>query len=97
MAYNQQKIDINKAKLESLNKKIKALTIQKKELEKQIKDMEDREFISIVRQNGCTVPTLTDDLALAHILRQNNLSQKDVIELINDLGGQKNETENNQI
>lgn len=98
MAYNQNKIDANKIKLESINKKIKTLSAQKKALERQIKDMEDREIINVVRQSGCTVPTLTDDLALAHILRQNNLTQKDVIELINDLGGQENEEiENNQI
>lgn len=95
MAYNQNKVDVLKLKLESINKKIKSLTSQKKDLEKQIKDIEEREFINIIRKNGCTVPTLTDDLALAQLLRENNLTQNDVMELINDLGGLKNENEEN--
>lgn len=98
MAYNQEKIDAYKLKLDIINKKIKTLNAQKNKLEKQIRDMEDREIINVVRQNECTVPTLANDLALAHILRQNNLTQADVIELINDLGGQGNEKiENNQV
>lgn len=91
MAYNQEKIDTYSAKLESINKKIKTLTAQKKELEKQIKEMEDREIISAVRKCGCKIPTLVDDLTLANILRQNNLTQNDIINLINDLGGHDDE------
>lgn len=96
MAFNQQKLDAYKAKLKGINDKIKTLSAQKKELEKQITDMENREFISIIRENGCTVPSLADDLALVQILKQNNLTQNDVIELINDLGGQENEKQENQ-
>lgn len=79
-----------KASLDSLTKKINALNTKKKAIEKQIKDIEEREFMSIIRANDCTVVSLNDDLALIKLIKDNNLSQQDVIELINDLGGQNN-------
>lgn len=85
-----QKLDSLKASLDSLTKKINALNTKKKAIEKQIKDIEEREFMSIIRANDCTVVSLNDDLALIKLIKDNNLSQQDVIELINDLGGQNN-------
>lgn len=79
-----------KASLDSLTKKINALNTKKKAIEKQIKDIEEREFMSIIRANDCTVVSLNDDLALVKLIKDNNLTQQDVIELINDLGGQNN-------
>ncbi|MEE0265314.1 MAG: hypothetical protein UD936_06765 [Acutalibacteraceae bacterium] len=88
---NQQKISMLKTKVENLNQKIRTLTSQKKDYEKQIKDLEEQDFLNVIKANGCTVPTLRDDLALAKILRDNNLTQDDVLELLN----LNNEGENN--
>lgn len=94
MTDNQQKIQMLKTKVDSINQKLKNLSVQKKECEKQIKELEEQDFLNIIRDNGCTVPTLRDDLTLARILRDNNLTQNDVLELLNlnsDGGEIKNE------
>lgn len=96
MTDNQQKIQMLKTKVDSINQKLKNLSTQKKEYEKQIKELEEQDFLSVIRDNGCTVPTLRDDLALARILRDNNLTQNDVLELLN-LNSDEGEIKNEEI
>lgn len=82
MPDTQQKIDVLKAKINAIDEKMKTLLLQKKDLERQIKDIEEQEILNVVRINGANIMTLSDDLALAKILRDNNITQKDIFELI---------------
>lgn len=47
--------------------------------------------MSIIRQNDCTVVTLSDDLELIKRIKASNISQNELLELLNDLGGQNDE------
>lgn len=82
MAEIQQKINAIQAKIKAIDEKMKSLLVQKKELERQAKEIEENEILSIVRTNGANVQTLNDDLALAKILRENNLTKQDIMELV---------------
>lgn len=93
---NQQRIKLLKTKVDTLNTKIKNLTAQKKECEKQIKEYEEQDFLNVIKNNHCTVPTLRDDVTLGNILRDNNLTQEDVLELLNLKTEGENRNENHQ-
>ena len=91
MIDNKQKLAALKDNLNTISKKIADLSVKKKKLEKQISDIEQKEFMSIIRQNDCTVVTLSDDLELIKRIKASNISQNDLLELLNDLGGQNDE------
>lgn len=88
---NKQKLAALKDNLNTISKKIADLSVKKKKLEKQISDIEQKEFMSIIRQNDCTVVTLSDDLKLIKRIKASNISQNELLELLNDLGGQNDE------
>ncbi|RGM21792.1 hypothetical protein [Eubacterium sp. OM08-24] len=91
MIDNKQKLAALKDNLNTISKKIADLSVKKKKLEKQISDIEQKEFMSIIRQNDCTVVTLSDDLELIKRIKASNISQNELLELLNDLGGQNDE------
>lgn len=91
MIDNKQKLVALKDNLNTISKKIADLSVKKKKLEKQISDIEQKEFMSIIRQNDCTVVTLSDDLELIKRIKASNISQNELLELLNDLGGQNDE------
>lgn len=91
MIDNKQKLAAPKDNLNTISKKIADLSVKKKKLEKQISDIEQKEFMSIIRQNDCTVVTLSDDLELIKRIKASNISQNELLELLNDLGGQNDE------
>lgn len=82
MADTKQKIETLKIRISGIDEKMKQLLLQKKDIEKQIKEIEENEILSVVRSNGATFETLNDDLALAKILRENNLTKQDILELV---------------
>ncbi|MGN1112440.1 MAG: hypothetical protein ACI4RP_04475 [Acutalibacteraceae bacterium] len=86
---NNSKIDSLKRKIEAIDEKMKSLLVQKKDCERQLKEIEQEEFMSIIHENGYTISTLRDDLKLAKLLKENDITQDDVLELV---GGIKNET-----
>lgn len=88
---NKQKLAALKDNLNTISKKIADLSVKKKKLEKQISDIEQKEFMSIIRQNDCTVVTLSDDLELIKRIKASNISQNELLKLLNDLGGQNDE------
>lgn len=88
---NKQKLAALKDNLNTISKKIADLSVKKKKLEKQISDIEQKKFMSIIRQNDCTVVTLSDDLELIKRIKASNISQNELLELLNDLGGQNDE------
>lgn len=93
MPDTKQKIEAIKVRISGIDEKMKQLLLQKKDLEKQMKEIEENEILSVVRSNGATFETLSDDLALAKILRENNLTPQDILELLSPTknGGIKNE------
>lgn len=91
MIDNKQKLATLKDNLNTTSKKIADLSVKKKKLEKQISDIEQKEFMHIIRQNDCTVVTLSDDLELIKRIKASNISQNELLELLNDLGGQNDE------
>lgn len=85
---NKTKIENLTRKVEQIDEKMKSLLAQKKDCERQIKNLEQEEFMFIIQSNGCTIATLSDDLKLAKLLKENDITQKDILELI---GGSKND------
>ncbi|MCQ4021744.1 MULTISPECIES: hypothetical protein [unclassified Ruminococcus] len=90
-ANNNAKIDSLKRKIKAIDEKMKSLLVQKKDCERQLKEIEQEEFMSIINENGYTISTLRDDLKLAKLLKENDITQDDVLELV---GGIKNESNN---
>ena len=89
MAINSDsKIENLKRKISAIDEKMKSLLLQKKDYERQVKEIEQDEFMSIIYQNGYTISTLKNDLQLAKLLKENDISQDDILELI---GGNKND------
>lgn len=78
----KQKADQITKRIAAIDEKMKQLLLQKKELEKQLRDMEEQEILSVVRNNGVNIETLNSDLALARLLRENNLTREDILELV---------------
>ena len=82
MADVGKKIDALKARISEIDDKIKKLAQQKKEFEKQLRELNEQEIVKAVKDNGIDVATLNDDLALIKLLRENNLSKEDLLDLI---------------
>lgn len=76
-----------------LLKKINSLIAKKKSLEKQISELEEKEFMTIIKANNCTVSTLNEDLKIIKLLKENNLTEQDIIDIIRELGGSNVEKE----
>lgn len=82
MADVGKKIDVLKARISEIDKKMRKLAQQKKEFETQLKELNEQEIVKAVKDNGIDVATLNDDLALIKLLRDNNLSKEDLLDLI---------------
>ena len=54
-----QKLDTLRQSLNALTEKINSLIAKKKSLEKQISELEEKEFMTIIKANNCTVSTLS--------------------------------------
>ncbi len=88
---NLSKLESLKSTRDSLSKKISDLTTKRKAIDKQIQEIEEREYMNILKANECTIVSLSNDLALIKQIKESNLSYQDVLELINELGGKVNE------
>lgn len=88
-----QKLDTLRQSLSALTEKINSLIAKKKSLEKQISELEEKEFMTIIKANNCTVSTLNEDLKIIKLLKENNLTEQDIIDIIRELGGSNVEKE----
>ncbi len=88
-----QKLDTLRQSLNALTEKINSLIAKKKSLEKQISELEEKEFMTIIKANNCTVSTLNEDLKIIKLLKENNLTEQDIIDIIRELGGSNVEKE----
>lgn len=82
MADVGKKTKVLEARIAECDEKMKKLAQQKRELEKQLKELNEQEIVKAVKDNGIDVATLNDDLALVKLLRENNLSKEDLLDLI---------------
>ena len=82
MADVGKKIDALTARISEIDDKMKKLAQQKKELEKQLRELNEQEIIKAVKDNDIDVANLNDDLALVKLLRENNFSKEDLLDLI---------------
>ena len=82
MADVGKKIDVLKARISEIDDKMKKLAQQKRDFEKQLRELNEQEIIKAVKDNGIDVATLNDDLALVKLLRENNFSKEDLLDLI---------------
>jgi len=82
MADVGKKIDALTARISEIDDKMKKLAQQKREFEKQLRELNEQEIIKAVKDNGIDVATLNDDLALVKLLRENNFSKEDLLDLI---------------
>ncbi|MEE1173380.1 MAG: hypothetical protein U0K87_13620 [Ruminococcus sp.] len=82
MADVGKKINVLTSRISEIDDKMKKLAQQKKEFEKQLKELNEQEIVKAVKDNGIDVATLNDDLALIKLLRDNNLSKEDLLDLI---------------
>ena len=84
MTNSKQKISMLRARIDSIDEKMKNLAIQKKECERQIREIEENDILSIVRENNVDIDTLGDDLALIKILKEANITKNDILELVTE-------------
>ena len=82
MADVGKKIDALTARISEIDDKMKKLAQQKRDLEKQLRELNEQEIIKAVKDNDIDVATLNDDLALVKLLRENNFSKEDLLDLI---------------
>ena len=82
MADVGKKIDVLKARISEIDDKMKKLAQQKRDYKKQLRELNEQEIIKAVKDNGIDVATLNDDLALVKLLRENNFSKEDLLDLI---------------
>ena len=82
MADVGKKINVLTSRISEIDDKMKKLAQQKKEFEKQLKELNEQEIVKAVKDNDIDVATLNDDLALIKLLRENNLSKEDLLDLI---------------
>lgn len=78
-----------KSKLSSIDRKVavidekmKQLMLQKKDLLQQKKELEEQEILDVVRSNGASAESLNSDLELVRLLKDNNLTKEDILELV---------------
>ena len=56
--------------------------LQKKDLLQQKKELEEQEILDVVRSNGASAESLNSDLELVRLLKDNNLTKEDILELV---------------
>lgn len=69
-------------KILTIDEKMKQLMLQKKDLIQQKKDLEEQEILDVVRNSGASAESLNSDLELVKLLKDNNLTKDDIMELI---------------
>ena len=91
MADFKTKIDNLNSRISECDERMKKALLQKKEYERQLKELREQEIVNAVKNNGIDIETLNDDLALIKFLKENNLSKEDILEMFTSDGG-KNES-----
>ena len=84
MTNTKKKISMLKARIDSIDEKMKNLAVQKKECERQIREIEENDILSIVRESNVSIETLDEDLALIKILKEANINKNDILELVTE-------------
>lgn len=82
MADFKQKIEYIDTRINEIDEKMKKLLMQKKDYERQKKELQEQEILTAVKNNGITVETVNDDLALIRLLKASNLTKEDIMELV---------------
>lgn len=78
----KQKIEQLQSRIAEIDEKMKKLAMQKKDCEKQIKEYEEQHILSVVKTNGASIETIDSDFALVRLLKENNLTAQDIMELL---------------
>lgn len=78
----KKKISSIDKKISVIDEKMKTLLMQKKSLLQQKKEITEQEILDVVKNNGASAETLSSDLALVKILKENNLTKEDILELV---------------
>lgn len=69
-------------KVAAIDDKMKQLMLQKKEILQQKKELEEQEILDVVRNNGASASSVNNALELVKLLKDNNLTKDDILELI---------------
>ena len=69
-----QRICAVSKEIEKTDNRIDYLTQKRKKLEIRKKTLENEELLEIIRTNGANVTTLSDDLLLGKLIRENNIT-----------------------
>lgn len=77
-----QKIEQLKSRIAEIDEKMKKLAMQKKDCERQIREYEEQHILSVVKTNGASIETIDSDFALVRLLKENNLTAQDIMELL---------------
>ena len=77
-----QRICAVSKEIEKTDNRIDYLTQKRKKLEIRKKALENEELLEIIRTNGANVTTLSDDLLLGKLIRENNITANDIIEMV---------------
>lgn len=78
----KNKISLIDRKVAVIDEKMKQLMLQKEDLIQQKKDLEEQEILDVVRNSGASAESLSGDLELVKLLKENNLTRDDIMELI---------------
>ncbi len=78
----KNKISSIEKKIVAIDEKMKQLMLQKKDLLQQKKELEEQEILDVVRSNGASAESLSGDLELVRLLKDNNLTKDDIMEMI---------------
>lgn len=84
MTNSKQKISMLRARIKNIDEKMKNLVVQKKECERQIREIEENDILSIIRENNVDIDTLGDDLAFIKVLKEANITKNDILELVTE-------------
>lgn len=84
------KIDKAKQKLPEIDEKIKSLQQEKRDLIKQIKQLEDEEFYTFCKGLDVSMEELNSDVEIGKVIRNSGLTKEDIESLISI----REETEN---
>lgn len=82
MSNIKNKISSIDKKVAVIDEKMKQLMLQKKDLLQQKKELEEQEILDVVRSNGASAESLNSDLELVRLLKDNNLTKEDILELV---------------
>lgn len=82
MADIKQKIESINSRISDCDEKMKKILLQKKDFERQKKELQEQEIISAVKSNKIDIDTLRDDLAFVRLLQEHNFDKDDILSLI---------------